>query len=67
MHSKFWFGNLNYKDFTVDEKLILTGVLKKQNLDLVHVIWYRVEITAMKVVMSMQVANFFTSAIVLKN
>jgi hypothetical protein len=64
MHSKFWFGNLNYKDFTADEKLILTGVLKKQNLDWVHVIWYRVEVTAMEVVMSLQVANFFTSAIV---
>jgi len=52
MHSKFWFGNLNYKDLTVDEideKLILTGVLRKQNLDWVHVIWYRVEVTAMKV------------------
>jgi hypothetical protein len=30
MHSKFWFGNLHYKDFTVDEKLILREVLKKQ-------------------------------------
>jgi len=53
MHSKFWFGNLNYKDFIVDEKLILTGVLKKQNLDSVHVIWYRVEVTTMNVVMSL--------------
>jgi hypothetical protein len=28
MHSKFWFGNLHYKDFTVDEKL--REILKKQ-------------------------------------
>jgi hypothetical protein len=48
------FGNLNYKDLTADGKdeLIPTQLLKKHR---VHVTWYRVQVTAMNVLMNLQV------------